>query len=213
MVFEERIVGDEPGVLLIQPTARHEAPTLDEEVRTMASLAGQSFVLVLLHVDAWDINLMPWPDDKISKDSRAGFCAADTLRFITDEILPEYEGLQVIIGGYSLAGLFALWASTVSDRFDSVAAASPSLWIKDWMPYAREHAVKANQVYLSLGDREEISKNSAIAKVGDCVREQYGLLTGQLGPEHSTLVWEQGGHFTDNAGRLARAFSWCLSRF
>ena len=32
----------------------------------------------------------------------------------------------------------------------------------------------------------------------------------QLGPEHCTLVWEQGNHFNDNEGRLARAFARCM---
>lgn len=27
-----------------------------------------------------------------------------------------------------------------------------------------------------------------------------------------TLVWEEGNHFTDNEGRLARAFAWCMER-
>ena len=33
-----------------------------------------------------------------------------------------------------------------------------------------------------------------------------------IGPEHCTLVMEEGNHFTDNAGRLARAFAWCIER-
>jgi hypothetical protein len=36
------------------------------------------------------------------------------------------------------------------------------------------------------------------------------LLQSQLGPENCTLVWEDGGHFADNDGRLARAFGWCI---
>lgn len=166
----------------------------------------------LLHVDDWDVDLMPWPDRKISRDERAGHCAGQTLRFIQEEVLPRHPGLPVILGGYSLAGLFALWAATQSDAFAAVAAASPSLWIEGWVPFAREHAPRAGAVYLSLGDREEIAKNAAIARVGDCVRAQHELLRGQLGPERCTLVWEQGGHFTDNAGRLARAFAWCLGQ-
>ena len=33
-----------------------------------------------------------------------------------------------------------------------------------------------------------------------------------LGSEHCTLIWEQGNHFNDNEGRLARAFAWCMER-
>jgi len=196
----------------LQPTARHEAPALEAELSAISAATDVPFAAGLLHVDDWDVDLMPWPDRKISRDERAGHCAGQSLRFILDEVLPRYPGLPVILGGYSLAGLFALWAATQSDAFAAVAAASPSLWIEGWVPFARDHAPHAKDVYLSLGDREEVSKNAAIARVGDCVRAQDSLLREQLGPEHCTLVWEQGGHFTDNAGRLARAFAWCLGR-
>ena len=58
----------------------------------------------------------------------------------------------------------------------------------------------------------EIAKNKALARVGDCVRAQHGLLEASFGQEHCTLVMEEGNHFTDNAGRLARAFAWCIER-
>ena len=70
----------------------------------------------------------------------------------------------------------------------------------------------AESVYLSLGKEEEHVRNQAIAHVGDNIRTQYELLKSQLGEDHCTLVWEEGNHFTDNEGRLARAFAWCLER-
>ena len=91
------------------------------------------------------------------------------------------------------------------------AAASPSVWIHGWLPYARKHVTLANHIYLSLGEQEEHVKNQAIARVGDNLRAYHDLLQEQLGPEHCTLVWEQGNHFTDNEGRLARAFAWCMT--
>ena len=70
----------------------------------------------------------------------------------------------------------------------------------------------ADAVYLSLGMQEEHVKNQAIARVGDCLRTQYSLLQEQVGSARCTLVWEQGNHFYDNEGRLARAFAWCLEQ-
>ena len=99
-----------------------------------------------------------------------------------------------------------------TDTFQAVAAASPSVWIHGWLPFARKHVPLAEDIYLSLGDREEQVKYQAIARVGDNLRAHYALLQEQVGPEHCTLVWEQGNHFTDNEGRLARAFAWCLRR-
>lgn len=117
----------------------------------------------------------------------------------------------VILGGYSLAGLFALWAACQTDRFGAVVAGSPSLWAGDWPGYALGHAMQARQVYLSLGDREERSRNKTFARVGDRIREEHRRLQQQLGEENTTLVWEEGGHFADPAARMARGFVWCLS--
>lgn len=92
-------------------------------------------------------------------------------------------------------------------------AASPSVWIKDWIPYAENHPCLADAVYLSLGKEEEHVKNRAIKKVGDCIRRESEILSAQLGdPDNSALVWEEGNHFTDNEGRTARAFAWTQGR-
>lgn len=137
------------------------------------------------------------------------FCAAPlakgSCRAATEGFAP------IILGGYSLAGLFALWAACQTDRFGAVVAGSPSLWAGDWPGYAVGHAMRARQVYLSLGDREERSRNKTFARVGDRIREEHRRLQQQLGEENTTLVWEEGGHFADPAARMARGFVWCLS--
>ncbi len=137
------------------------------------------------------------------------FCAAPldkgSCRAATEGLAP------VILGGYSLAGLFALWAACQTDRFGAVVAGSPSLWAGDWPGYALGHAMQARRVYLSLGDREERSRNKTFARVGDRIREEHRRLQQQLGEENTTLVWEEGGHFADPAARMARGFVWCLS--
>ena len=207
---------DKPGCLLIQASARHENATLEAEAAQIAELSGVPFVLATIELDDWIIDLMPWPDANISREPEAGKHGQDTLEYVLESLIPElqkrYGPLPVIIGGYSLGGLFALWASAQSDGFKAVAAASPSVWIKDWIPFAQKHAPMANAVYLSLGAQEEHVKNQAIARVGDCVRTQYSLLQEQIGADNCTLFWEQGGHFNDNESRLARAFAWCIER-
>ena len=210
-----RLFGAEkPACFLIQLSARHETPTLEEEAEKLSALTSTPFLLVTIELEDWIVELMPWADRNISRDEEAGKHGQETLEYILNELIPwleeRYGSLPVIIGGYSLGALFALWASARTDRFCAVAAASPSVWIKDWIPYAQKNVPRAETVYLSLGEREEHVKNQAIARVGDGLRTQYELLQNQLGPERCTLVWEEGNHFTDNAGRLARAFAWCL---
>ena len=208
---------DRPGCILIQPSARHENATLEAEAQKIAELSPAPFVLATIELEDWMLDLMPWPDANISREPEAGKHGQDTLQYILLSLVPELQHrfgpLPVVLGGYSLGGLFALWASAQTDIFKAVAAASPSVWIKDWIPFARKHVPMADAVYLSLGDQEEHVKNQAIARVGDNLRTQYSLLQEQLGPNQCTLVWEQGGHFNDNEGRLARAFTWCIEKF
>ncbi len=207
---------DNPDSLLIQPSARHETATLEAEAAQIAALSRTPFVLATVELEDWIIDLMPWPDRNISREEEAGRHAPDTLHYILDALIPElkrrFGDRPIILGGYSLGGLFALWAAGQTNGFNALAAASPSVWIRDWIPYATEQPPRAESVYLSLGQREEHVKNRAIARVGDCLREQYALLQCQMGPDRCTLVWEEGNHFTDNEGRVARAFAWCLNR-
>ena len=211
-----RLFGVEaPRWLLIQPSARHETESLEEEAQQLAALSDAPFLLVTIELADWTLELLPWPDGNISRDPEAGKHGQDTLQYILQELIPELQHrsgpLPVVLGGYSLGGLFALWASYQTDAFAAIAAASPSVWAHGWLLFARKQTPRAGRIYLSLGDREEKVKNQAIARVGDTLRGYYDLLQKQLGPDRYTLVWEPGGHFNDNAGRLARAFAWCLS--
>ena len=212
-----RLFGSEtPACILIQPSARHENAILALEADKIAELSPVPFVLATIELADWIVDLMPWPDANISRELEAGKHAQETLEYVLLSLVPELQHrfgpLPVILGGYSLGGLFSLWASAQSDSFKAVAAASPSVWIKDWIPYAKNHLPMADSVYLSLGDKEEHVRNQAIARVGECLREQYALLQEQFKPGNCTLVWEPGHHFNDNEGRLARAFAWCMDR-
>ena len=204
----------QPQYILIQTLGNHERGIIDRTAELIAGAAGVPFVLAAFQVFDWDLDLTPWHDDAISRKPEVGTQTGETLRYVTESLLPElekeYGKLPVILGGYSLGGLFAIWSSMQTDRFTAIAAASPSLWIKDWLDYAYVHPVKAGKVYLSLGDKEEHVKNRAIARVGDSVRGEYELLRARLGSENCTLVWNPGNHFQDEDKRLAAAFSWCI---
>ena len=63
-----------------------------------------------------------------------------------------------------MAGLFTLWAAYQTDAFAGVAAASPSIWFPDFLQYMKEHDIRTESVYLSLGDREEKTRNLVMEK-------------------------------------------------
>ena len=212
-----------PDTLVVQLVSLHQQEDLQREVELLFSALGQlsafhsplSPLFVAVPIADWELELMPWAEPAVSSRPEVGSGAGETLLFLTEELLPALSSLlssaaPVVLGGYSLAGLFALWAACQTDRFAAVAAGSPSLWAGDWPAYAAHNPMMAKQVYLSLGDREERSRNKTFARVGDRIRDEHQRLQQQLGMENTTLVWEQGGHFADPAARMARAFLWCL---
>ena len=166
-----------PRYILIQPLGNHEKPGLDNEVELIHSFSGIPFAMAAFQVLDWDMDLSPWHDPAINRDPAVGSASGDTLGFVTDDLIPviisKFGDLPIILGGYSLGGLFSLWAATVTARFTAIAAASPSLWIRGWEKYSIDHPTKTSVVYLSLGDREEHVRNRSIAKVGDAVRSEY----------------------------------------
>ena len=116
--------------------------------------------------------------------------------------------LPVVTGGYSLAGLFALWAA-YQTRFAAVAAASPSVWYPQWLDYAATHTPLTRVVYLSLGDRESRSRTPIMATVDSCMQRQRELFQAQ----GVTMNYETtaGNHFQDNGIRMARGFVYALN--
>lgn len=110
----------------------------------------------------------------------------------------------VVLGGYSLAGLFALWSGSQC-AFGGIVAASPSVWFTGWTDYAREHPSLASRVYLSLGDRETHTKTKIMSTVGDRLEEERAILQFQGIPV--TLEMNPGNHFQDNGVRMGKGFS------
>ncbi len=122
---------------------------------------------------------------------------------------PAFEKKKYYIGGYSLAGLFALWAAYQTDFFTGVAAASPSIWFPGFVDHMRAGKINADRVYLSLGNREAKTRNPVMATVADCIEISFDLLRKQ--GVTSVLEWNEGNHFKDADIRTAKAFSWVLN--
>ena len=142
--------------------------------------------------------------------------AEETLAYIEDVLLPwmrrAYGNMPCVLGGYSLGGLFALWAAYRTESFDGICAVSPSLWVRGWDAYAEGGVACADAVYLSLGDKEERARNVRMAAVGDCVRRQASRLTRQFAEGKTVFEWNRGGHFDDEPRRMARGLAWTAER-
>ena len=200
--------------LLLQMTGEHELQSMDYEVAAIEQ-SSQNFLFAAIPVESWNDALSPWKAPAVWGKQGFGGKAGDTLRFLTEQVIPTLEqqfplpeNVKIILGGYSLAGLFALWASTQTDLFYGVAAASPSVWFPGWMEFEQRHPIQAQHVYLSLGDKEKHTKNTIMAAVGDNIRTLHSRLT-ERGAD-CTLEWNSGGHFKDADLRTAKAFRWVM---
>ena len=200
--------------LLLQMTGEHELQSMEGEVAAIAQSAHH-FLFAAIPVKSWNDELSPWEAPAVWGKESFGGNAADTLCFLTEQVIPTLkqqfalpENVRIILGGYSLAGLFALWASTQTALFSGVAAASPSVWFPGWMEFEQQHPIQAQRVYLSLGDKEEHTKNAVMATVGDNIRTLHSRLA-ERGTD-CTLEWNNGGHFKDTDLRTARAFRWMM---
>ena len=140
------------GICLIQPVDDHDLTGIENEYDRICELSGKEFCLIAFKVGDWNKDLSPWNAPAVFGNEDFGDGAIDTLSEILS-LCPE-NGRKYYIGGYSLAGLFALWASTQTDRFAGVAAASPSVWFPDFREYIEERKPLCKTVYLSLGDRD-----------------------------------------------------------
>ena len=200
--------------LLLQMTGEHELQSMESEVTAVAQSAHH-FLFAAIPVESWNDALSPWKSPAVWGKQGFGGKAGDTLRFLTEQVIPTLEqrfhlpeNVKIILGGYSLAGLFALWVSTQTDLFYGVAAASPSVWFPGWMEFEQQHPIQAQHIYLSLGDKEEHTKNAVMAVVGDNIRTLHSQLIAR--GADCTLEWNNGGHFKDADLRTARAFRWAM---
>ena len=169
--------------LLLQMTGEHELQSMDHEVTVIAQ-SSWNFLFAAIPVESWNDELSLWEAPAVWGKESFGGNAADTLRFLTEQVMPTLkqqfnlpENVKIILGGYSLAGLFALWASTQTNLFYGVAAASPSVWFPGWMEFEQQHPTQTQHIYLSLGDKEEHTKNTVMAAVGDHIRTLHSRLT------------------------------------
>ena len=168
---------------------------------------------IVYEIDDWNSEFSPW-EFRLNKKMYFSGNGRNTLEWLTNKCIPycekEYKLTgQRIICGYSLAGLFSLWAFYESRIFSGVISCSGSLWFGDWISYAESHSAPLNSsAYLSLGDREEKARDRIMATVGDCTRRQYEIICGDENITRHAFEWNDGGHFNEPEKRLAKGIKW-----
>jgi len=183
-----------------------------EEIADLVKNNGKEFNLIEVTGLRWQDELSPWRHLPVFHGDPGyrgeGFAFLRTLAYVMVPEAVHQFGLKpasMAIAGYSLAGMFALYAGTRSEAFDALLSVSGSLWFDGFVEFVKEQGVskKAHYVYLSLGENEPVTKNKVLSTVGMKTEElrDYYLSQGIK----TDFVWNQGGHFNDESKRIASA--------
>ena len=177
--------------------------------------------LVHIGVDLWEENFSPWCAPRVfAKGPNFGDGAQKTLDTLINHVIPWTESELTdpptyrVLVGYSLAGLFSLWAGVSQQvaTFQRIGAVSGSFWFPGLLDYVNQQlsggAVGLTHAYLSLGDREARTPNPQIMHV----RENAELLASKLESVGITSTFElnRGNHFQNVEGRMQKALDWLV---
>ena len=73
--------------LLLQMTGEHELQSIDHEVAAIAQ-SGRKYLFAAVPVESWNDALSPWEASAVWGKQGFGGNAADTLRFLTEQVIP-----------------------------------------------------------------------------------------------------------------------------
>ena len=191
-----------------------------QKVYEAAQAAGcPPFTLVAISDLDWNHDMAPWDSPPTFKNADPCTGGADDyLQLLTEEIIPAAEkelgGVPRwrCIAGYSLAGLFALYAIYQTDLFSRVGSMSGSLWFPGMKEYLFSHEPKRwpDCIYFSLGDKESKTRNPVLRSVRQNTEEIQAFYQGK----GIDTVFQQnsGSHYDHAAERTAAGLCWLLSR-
>ena len=208
---------DNAKFFLIQPVDSHDTEELEHQINYIEEHSTATFTHIAVRIEKWNAELTPWSAPPVFGKIPFGEGANHTLLYIIQQLIPELQhryNLSIckentFLGSYSLAGLFALWASYQAEiPFNGIAAASPSAWYTGWLDYAESHTPQVKNAYLSLGDKEEKTKTKLMSTISkDILRQEHIYKTKGV---NCKMEWNEGNHFQDNGIRMSKGFVWLM---
>lgn len=184
----------------------------------LQKLGCPDFTLVTISGLNWEAELSPWTAGNLFKYSEMFTGGADAyLQFLTQQVLPQAEAdlngiLWRGLSGYSLAGLFTVYALYKTDLFSRAASMSGSLWYPGFKDFALQSAIcKTPQyLYFSLGDKEARARNQYLKTVQQCT-EELAAHYRSLGI-NTCYELNPGGHYRNIINRSAAGIKWLLTQ-
>ena len=187
-------------------TGAHEAPEA-----LIERLEGQNLLLVAYQAEDWNRCFSPWPAPPAFGSEGFAGEGARTLRWLTDECAPQiasrFGAREKLLCGYSLAGLFAVYAWLRGMPVEGIGCFSGSLWYDRFADWAQSQSAAPVRLALSIGDREKRTGNPRMAQGEACTL----LLAAHWAKQMPVRFWlEKGGHFDHTTARIARGIDGLL---
>ena len=96
-------------IVLIQPVDDHDLEGIENEFTAIITGCDTDVRLIAVRIDDWNNDLSPWEAPAVFGKESFGRGASETLGELLE--LCSDKSRTYYIGGYSLAGLFSLWAA------------------------------------------------------------------------------------------------------
>lgn len=190
---------EEGRVIYVIDSPEHPLPVA-------AAAAGLAADVTCVPVPKWEDALTPWPAPALRPGEKDfGGRAEVTLAALSREVSAA-DG-PCAICGYSLGGLFALYAFVREPRLAACACLSGSVWYEGWVDWLRANApdCAGRHAFFSVGRKERRAGlpfrhvEGDLAACADILREHGCGVDVSLGP---------GGHMQHVEERLAAGLAW-----
>ena len=187
--------------------------------RALQEIHCPAFTLAAVSGLQWDHDMTPWDSPAAFKKGEPFIGGADNyLQLLVEEIIPRAEKELAGppawrgIAGYSLAGLFALYAIYRTDMFSRVGCMSGSLWFPGFKEYIFSHEPKRRPdcVYFSLGEKEAKTRNPVLKTVQENTEEIQTFYQNK--GIDTVFQLNPGNHFVQGVERTTAGIEWLLSR-
>jgi len=192
----------------------------EEEEAVVKLLKGQeyfSFPLLCINNLEWQKDMCPWNSPALINTEKDFIGGADEyLSLLEKEIIPKAveilgeEPNCYALAGYSLAGLFALYAGYRSSLFSRITSVSGSLWYPDFVSFAKAKKMlsKAERLYLSLGTEEAKTKHAVLSTIERKTRElvEHYQSSGYC----VNFELNPGNHFCEVEQRIEKGIRWIM---
>lgn len=201
--------------LIVVPSFEDNSSQIIENVKL---LTEKDFSLLIIYDFDWNNNLSPYKATSIFKGASdfkgeaKDFLDSVILKLISEvttkeNIRPIYNALV----GYSMAGLFAVYALFKTDAFLKAGSVSGSLWYPNFIDFIKNSEVlhSISTFYMSLGDKEKKTKNQMMSQVETNSLIIFDRISSKI--LHSKFEFNKGNHFQDETFRVARCIVYLLS--